>query len=103
MAKRQQIAEALTRSSGSSRVRPEAIDRVELQAPAPQPEQQNPHYRPSRQGKSNVTGYFPLEVKKQLRLIAAEEDKTIQQLLGEALNMLFVQYGRAEIAPTQRE
>lgn len=28
------------------------------------------------------TGYFPPEVKKQLRILAAEEDKTIQQLLG---------------------
>ena len=64
---------------------------------------ESPHFRPGRQGKSNVTGYFPPEVKKQLRLLAAEEDKTIQQLLGESLNMLFARYGRAEIAPTERE
>ena len=31
-----------------------------------------PYFRPGRDGKSNVTGYFPLEVKKQLRILAAE-------------------------------
>ena len=97
MAKRREIAAALTRSSGSARAQePETVEHQ------PQPER-SPHYRSSRQGKSNVTGYFPPEVKKQLKLIAAEEDKTIQQLIGEALNMLFVHYGRAEIAPTERE
>ena len=44
------------------------------------------HFRPGREGKSNVTGYFPPEVKKQLRLLAAEHETTIQNLLAEALN-----------------
>src|ERR1700722_9838024 len=48
----------------------------------------NPHYRPGRAAKSNVTGYFPQAVKKQLRLLAAERDTTIQRLLAEALNGL---------------
>ena len=59
-----------------------------------------PHFRPGRAGKSNVTGYFPPEVKKQLRLLAAEQDTTIQNLLAIALNGLFAKYGRPEIAPT---
>src|SRR4051812_12622211 len=54
----------------------------------------NPHYRPGRAHKSNVTGYFPPEVKKQLRLLAAERDTTIQHLLAEALNGLFAANGR---------
>src|SRR5215213_2786696 len=57
------------------------------------------HYRPGREGKTNVTGYFPLEVKKQLRIIAAEWNTTIQDLLGEALNDLFAKHGKPEIAP----
>ena len=36
-------------------------------------------------------------------MLAAEEDKTIQQLLGESLNMLFARYNKAEIAPIDRE
>lgn len=99
---RKGIADALARSSSSRRT---------VQADAPQPDvpeqaqlqADNPYFRPSRQGKSNVTGYFSPEVKKQLRMLAAEEDKTIQQLLGESLNMLFARYGRAEIAQTERE
>jgi hypothetical protein len=61
----------------------------------------NPHYRPGRANKSNVTGYFPPEVKKQLRFMSAEQDKTIQKLLAEALNDLFAKYGKPEIAPME--
>ena len=59
----------------------------------------SPHYRPGRASKSNVTGYFPQAVKKQLRLLAAERDTTIQRLLAEALNGLFAANGKPEIAP----
>ena len=62
---------------------------------------ENPHFRPGRASKSNVTGYFPPEVKKQLRLLAAEKDTTIQRLLAEALNGLFAAHGKPEIAPLQ--
>src|SRR3569833_3062156 len=61
----------------------------------------NPHYRPGRASKSNVTGYFPQAVKKQLRLLAAERDTTIQRLLAEGLNDLFAKHGLPEIAPLE--
>ena len=57
------------------------------------------HFRPGREGKSNVTAYFPPEVKRQLRLLAAEHDTTIQNLLAEALNDLFAKNSKPEIAP----
>lgn len=59
--------------------------------------------RPSRNGKAFVGGYFPLEVRRLIKTLAAEQDKTVQQLVGEALNGLFAAYGKAEIAPTTRE
>ncbi|PJN94808.1 hypothetical protein CNY89_12280 [Amaricoccus sp. HAR-UPW-R2A-40] len=59
--------------------------------------------RPSRNGKAFVGGYFPLEVRRQIKVLAAEQDKTVQQLAGEALNLLFATYGKGEIAPTERE
>ena len=62
----------------------------------------NRHYRPGRASKTNVTAYFPLAVKKQLRLLAAEEDTTIQNLLAEALNDLFAKRGKPEIAPLSK-
>jgi len=55
----------------------------------------------SRRGKSFIGGYFPPEVAKQLRLLAVENDTTIQSLTGEALNHLFAAYGKGEIAPTK--
>ena len=65
-------------------------------ASAPTPKSQ--HFRPSIEGKSNVTGYFPPAVKKQLRILAADRDTTIQDLLAEALNDLFAKHGKPEIA-----
>jgi hypothetical protein len=50
---------------------------------------------------ANVTGYFPPAVKKQLRIMAAEGDTTIQRLLAEALNDFFAKYGKPEIAPVE--
>jgi hypothetical protein len=69
------------------------------QVEPPQTYPENPHYRPGRVHKSNVTGYFPPEVKKQLRMLAAEHETTIQALLAEAMNDLFAKYGKPEIAP----
>lgn len=60
----------------------------------------DPHFRPGRVGKTNITGYFPREVKTQLRLLAAEHETTIQALLAEALNDLFGKYSKPQIAPT---
>jgi hypothetical protein len=101
MTTRKGIAEALGRTAGSARIAPEASPPPKLEGAATDPE--SPYFRPGRQGKIHVGAYFPPEVKRQLRMIAAENDKTIQQLLGEALNGLFARYGRAEIAPTERE
>jgi len=53
---------------------------------------------PSRQGKKAITGFFEPEVSKQLKSIALEEDTTVQQLLNDALNDLFIKKGRAAIA-----
>ena len=64
---------------------------VPVAAPQPAPQQDNasasapgpksPYFRPSREGKANVTGYFPPAVKKQLRILAADRDTTIQDLV----------------------
>lgn len=53
--------------------------------------------RPSRKGTKLVAGHFDPKVARQLRIIAAEEDTTVQALLEEALDLLFVKKGRAHI------
>jgi hypothetical protein len=101
--KRKAISEALARSSGSTRTtqekQPAEQKETESQATGGK---RGPHYRPGRENKRNVTGYFPPEVKHQLRLLCAEQDTTIQEMLAEALNDLFAKYGKAEIAPVNR-
>ena len=58
----------------------------------------NENIAPSRRGKKNISGYFAPEVHRQLRVIAAEEDKNLQEILGDALNALFELKGKPPIA-----
>ena len=53
---------------------------------------------PARQGQKMIAGYFDPTVHRQLKLIAVEEDKTIQDLLEDALNELFTNHGKPPIA-----
>ena len=56
---------------------------------------------PSRQGKKAITGHFDPAVSRQLKQIALDHDTTVQALLGEALNDLFVKYKQNPIASNQ--
>lgn len=53
----------------------------------------------STQPRVNVAGYFPPEVKWQLRVLAAEQKTTVQYLMAKGLNYVFAEYGKPEIAP----
>ena len=53
-----------------------------------------------RQGTKLIGGHFAPEVSTQLRILAAEEGTTVQSLLGEALDDLFVKKGRGRVART---
>ena len=60
---------------------------------APRPE--SAHYdRPSRRNTRLIGGHFPPETARQLRMLAAEEDTTIQALLEEAINLLLAKKAR---------
>ena len=62
-----------------------------------------PSMAQSRVGKVNVSAYFPPEVKSSLRLVQAKRGGKIQDLLAEALNMLFTKYGVPEAAPPDQD
>lgn len=49
-----------------------------------------------------ITVHFPEEVRDQLKLLALQQKKTLQNLLAEGFNDLFAKYGKPEIAPTER-
>lgn len=66
--------------------------------PAATPEEAAPTpRRPSREGRRLVAGHFEPHVAKQLKLMSVEEDTTVQALLEEALDLLFVKKGRGPI------
>lgn len=50
-----------------------------------------------RQGTKLIGGHFPPEISTQLRILAAEEGTTVQRLLAEALDDLFVKKGRSRV------
>ena len=62
---------------------------------APSPERTG---RPDRAGKRLIGGYFDMPVSQQLRILAAERNTTLQELLRESLNDLFHKYGKSRIA-----
>jgi hypothetical protein len=54
----------------------------------------------ARAGRVMIGGHFDPHVQTELKIIAAYERRTIQQLVGEALNLLFTSRGLPAIAHT---
>lgn len=75
-----------------------APDRETAQPPGAQQEALLRYTAPSRVGKKAVTGYFDPAVRQQLAVLAAEEDRSQNDLIAEALNMLFERYRKSPIA-----
>ena len=60
-----------------------------------------PSPRPSRNrgpGTVTIAGHFSPAVHRQLRLLGVMQDRTVQSLLGEALNELFRKHGKLPLA-----
>ena len=93
MTKTGALASAL-RSSGASVAADETIPIAT--APVEQKAKQQ-----SRLGTKPITVHFPREVRHQLKILAAEQDKHIETMVGEALNLLFAKYRKGEIAPVK--
>lgn len=76
------------------------VQKTPVQAQA-EPPAENEHAAAavSREGKINVSAYFPPEVKASLRLVQAKRGGKVQDLLAEALNLLFAKYNVPETAP----
>lgn len=81
---------------------------VTAEPPAPPPEQDQRRYRTAqtRADTRQVSGHYKPDVAHTLRLIAAEQGRDVQEILAEALNMLFARYGkatRAEVSSGRRK
>lgn len=53
---------------------------------------------PSRAGRVLIGGHFAPEVQTALKIVAAQERTTLQDLLTEAINMVLAKRGKPEIA-----
>ena len=53
---------------------------------------------PSRQGKKTIAGHFDPEVSRQFKLLGAESDRSLQDMLSEAINDFFKKHGKPPIA-----
>lgn len=99
--KRNSMAQALSQAAGHAFSRPQVSETPVPDAPR---EQSNEGPRllqaiaPSRAGKKPITGFFGPEVSKQLKKVALDKDRTMQELLQEALNDLFRKYDLPPIA-----
>jgi hypothetical protein len=89
--------------------RPSIMDAIERKRPrndtsaaSDQPPTPRAIAAASREGKVNISGYFPLEVKSSLRLVQAKRGGKVQDLLAEALNLLFAKYNVPETAPVEK-
>lgn len=93
MSKRANLASALQNASGKAPLRQVSNEKKPAAV-----KESGPGTPPSRQGKKAVTGFFDPAVSRQLKQLALDEDKTVQYLLAEALNDLFVKYNHKPIA-----
>lgn len=99
--KRNSMAQALSQAAGHSFSR-QPVREHEAQHAQPDEVRSRPQVlrpvAPSRAGKKPITGFFEPEVSRQIKKAAIESDKTMQELLQEALNDLFRKYDLPPIA-----
>jgi hypothetical protein len=89
------LAAALAEQAGSTRRRSEAVQPMAIvEAP-----RAAPYRQPGRVTLVPITAHFPKEVRRQLKGLAFDLDRTMHDLLAEALNDLFSRHGKPEICP----
>ncbi len=100
--KRTSMAQALSQAAGHAFSRPPQPAKPILEVPQPALPPRRPAQPsvvpPSRVGKKPVTAFFDPEVSRQIKKIGLDQDKTMQDLLQEALNDLFRKYDLPPIA-----
>ena len=53
----------------------------------------------SRRVTKPITVHFPEDVRRQLKSMAAEEGRSMEDMVAEALNLLFARHRKPELAP----
>jgi antitoxin-like ribbon-helix-helix protein len=91
MSKMQNLQQALRQSTG--KLLP-ASEPPPATSPAPLPVQTVPAKQPGRDGHVNISAWLHADFKSSLRLVQARKGRnaTLQDLMAEALNDLFIKY-----------
>jgi hypothetical protein len=96
MPKKTSLSDALAQAAHGHRS-------AKLKQEAPSAGAKAPSTKAYRIGRVNVTGYFDPAVRQSIRLIQAKHpDRTVQDLLAEALNDLFAKYNVPQSARLQK-
>lgn len=90
---RRNVLDQLGKIGGGAVEQPDVVESKE------EAEQKSKHDRPSRRGKKALGAHFDPVVVMELKILAAKQDRTLQSLVGESLNLLFEKYGMDTIAP----
>lgn len=96
--RRSSMAAALSQAAGHSFSRPNPPANPETEVARPAERKGLKVVVPSRVGKKPVTGFFDPAVSRQIKKLGLDQDKTMQELLQEALNDLFRKYDLPPIA-----
>ena len=67
-----------------------------------EPAEKNNSQKLKRDSTSAITGHYPPEVRHQLKVLAAEQGRTMEDMIAESLNMLFALYKKPEIVPRSK-
>lgn len=89
------LANALRSSGGNVATPAPSVSAVPLDSTSPGMEKA----QPSRRETKPITVHFPEQVRRQLKALAAEEGRHVEDMVAEGLNLLFAKYRRPEIAP----
>jgi hypothetical protein len=67
--------------------------------PMPPPDKPAARQQASRAGTAPITVHLAKEVRRQLKTLAADQERKVEDMVAEALNLLFAKYRKPEIAP----
>ncbi len=95
MKKPNALASALRNSGATVAAAPAPPEPEAETAPAPPSRAQ----APSRQATKAITLHFPENVRRQLKSMAAEQGRSMEDVAAEAFNLLFARHRKPELAP----
>lgn len=94
MHKRSNLADSLREVSGGTR-KPGNVTVLPEKNPTPEVNKNST----SRMSTKAITVHYPPEVRQQLKRLAVDLDRTMEDIIAEGMNRLFAAHGLPEIAP----